>query len=208
MDVRGVVLRTVTAVIVGTTITACISATATAAPSTTGVPGFETLDEEADSEPARTALQVLAMSPDLDDVADEHTPFFYTAPTFGCGAAAPVTLTMASASANTVSFQALSAYPGVVTASGLNVVWINTTTGASGFDALDGTTEDGYPSLSAVADTGSGTVLAAIFGTVNYATAACHVLPTVGSFFVPEEGPMPAEAAATLGASAFRPVHG
>lgn len=208
MDIRGAVLRTLTTVVVGTAITAGISGPATATPSATGVPGFETLDEEADSEPARAALQVLAMSPELDDVADEHTPFFYTAPTVGCGTAAPVTMTIASAPANTVSFQALSAYPGVVTASGLNVAWINTTTGASGFDALDGTTEDGYPSLSTVADTGSGTVLAAIFGTVNYATAACHVPPTVGSFFVPEEGPMPAEAAATREASAVRRVHG
>ena len=101
----------------------------------------------------------------------------------------------AEVKANEISFQALSAYPGVVKSSGLNVAWINTNTGASGILPLDGVTEGGYPALNKVVTTGPGTVVASIFGSVGYTNATCYVLPTVGSFFVPEEGPLPAEAA-------------
>ncbi|MFD4367832.1 hypothetical protein [Rhodococcus sp. NPDC058521] len=201
MDVQGWTRRALAAATVGIAMTLATAGPAAAGPA---ISGLDDLGEKADSAPARIAIEALTASSALSDVADEYTPFFYTAPTIGCGTTAPVTMTMASAttgpsaavSANEVSFQALSAYPGVVTASGLSVVWLNTTTGASGINALDGTTEGGYPSLAKTVHTGAGTVVAALFGSVNYATAVCHVLPTVGSFFVPEEGPLPAEAAA------------
>lgn len=207
VHVEGRILRTLAASVIGITIPIAMPGQVAATPFTpdlSGIPdlpGVETIHDKVEGAAAHAALRALTASPELTDVADEHTPFFYTAPTVGCGTSAPVTVTMAPSTnpvvrADEVSFQALSAYPGVVTSSLLNVAWINTTTGASGIDALDGTTAGGYPSLSTTVPTGSGTVVAAIFGAVNYATAVCHVLPTVGSFFVPDEGPLPAEIAA------------
>ncbi|EOM77347.1 hypothetical protein DW322_17910 [Rhodococcus rhodnii] len=160
------------------------------------------LRESADLPQEKDAVEALTRFAGLSDVAGTLTPFFYTAPTIGCGTFAPVTMTLASAQTGPaagigvreVNFQALSAYPGVVQGSGLSVAWLNTATGASGIEPLDGTTEGGYPSLSKLVHTGSGTVVAAIFGSVAYSNATCHVLPTVGSFFVPDEGPMPSEA--------------
>ncbi|QNG21209.1 hypothetical protein G4H71_03415 [Rhodococcus triatomae] len=178
-----------------------LSGAAHAAPEDTA-PGLADLREQTDGDQAaRDAVDALAASTVLGDIAGEYTPFFYSAPTIGCGTFAPVTMTMASATtgpsaeirADEVNFQALSAYPGVVTASGLNVAWLNTATGASGVAPLDGTTDGGYPSLAKVVPTGSGTVVASIFGSVSYTNATCHVLPTVGMFFVPEEGPLPAD---------------
>ncbi|QYB03374.1 hypothetical protein I1A62_40515 [Rhodococcus sp. USK10] len=180
-----------------------LAGTAAADPATPDVPGLAELRTQAVGPEEKTAVEALATSTVLRDVAGENTPFFYTAPTVGCGTLAPVTLTLASGTtgptaevkAHEISFQALSAYPGVVKSSGLNVAWINTSTGGSGILPLDGLTEDGYPALNKVVATGAGTVVASIFGTVDYTSATCYVLPTVGSFFVPEEGPLPAEAA-------------
>ena len=180
-----------------------LAGTAAADPATPDVPGLAELRTQAVGPEEKTAVEALATSTVLRDVAGENTPFFYTAPTVGCGTLAPVTLTLASGTtgptaevkAHEISFQALSAYPGVVKSSGLNVAWINTSTGGSGILPLDGLTEDGYPALNKVVATGAGTVAASIFGTVDYTSATCYVLPTVGSFFVPEEGPLPAEAA-------------
>ncbi|MDF3304005.1 hypothetical protein ACWEK5_22730 [Rhodococcus koreensis] len=180
-----------------------LAGTAAADPATPDVPGLAELRTQADEPEEKAAVEALATSTVLRDVAGENTPFFYTAPTVGCGTLAPVTLTLASGTtgptaevkAHEISFQALSAYPGVVKSSGLNVAWINTSTGGSGILPLDGLTEDGYPALNKVVATGAGTVVASIFGTVDYTSATCYVLPTVGSFFVPEEGPLPAEAA-------------
>ncbi|NLE82240.1 MAG: hypothetical protein GX610_22210 [Rhodococcus sp.] len=207
MHVEGRILRTFATGAVAIAMPLALTGQAAAAPFTpdlSGIPdlpGVGSIHEKVEGAAAHAALQALTASPKLSDVADEHTPFFYTAPTIGCGPSAPVTVTMAPSTnpvvhGDAVSFQALSAHPGVVTTSLLSVAWINTTTGASGIDALDETTAGGYPSLSTTVHTGSGTVVAAMFGTVNYATAACHVLPTVGSFYVPEEGPLPAEVAA------------
>ncbi|NLG54812.1 MAG: hypothetical protein GX542_04060 [Rhodococcus sp.] len=162
-------------------------------------------EQSAHDQAAADAVDALAMSSMFGTIAGELTPFFYSAPTVGCGTVAPVTMTMASAvtgpspdlDSNEVSFQALSAYPGVVSASGLSVAWINTSTGLSGITPLDGTTDGGYPTLSKIVETGSGTVLAAIYGSVGYIDATCHVLPTVGMFYVPDEGPLPADQVAT-----------
>lgn len=165
----------------------------------------ELREHTADDPAASNAVDALAASSMFGAVAGVMTPFFYSAPTIGCGTAAPVTMTMASAvtgpsvdiRGDQVNFQALSAYPGVVSTSGLQVAWVNTATGASGVTPLDGTTDGGYPTLAKIVETGSGTVLAAIFGSVGYSNATCHVLPTVGMFYVPEEGPLPADQVTT-----------
>nr|GLK41639.1 hypothetical protein GCM10017611_85150 [Rhodococcus wratislaviensis] len=203
MDGMSVMRRTIAAATVGIAATFGLSGTAAAEPATPDVPGLAELRTQADKPEERAAVEALATSTVLHDVAGAYTPFLYTAPTVGCGTVAPVTLTLASGTtgptaevkADEISFQALSAYPGVVKSSGLNVAWINTTTGASGILPLDGVTDGGYPALNKVVTTGPGTVVASIFGTVGYTNATCYVLPTVGSFFVPEEGPLPAEAA-------------
>ncbi|NLU83926.1 hypothetical protein HCA44_14185 [Rhodococcus sp. HNM0569] len=199
--------RTAATLAIGIAAAASTAATATAAPAEN--PGESTavtdLWAQAHEPQQRDAIEALATSPVLADVAGEFTPFLYTAPTVGCGTFAPVTMTMASATtgpsaevrAREINFQALSAYPGVVSRSGLNVAWLNTATGASGIAPLDGTTVGGYPSLSKVVETGAGTVVASIFGSVDYTNATCHVLPTVGAFLVPDEGPLPSETAPT-----------
>lgn len=202
MDGMSVMRRTIATATVGIAAFG-LAGTAAADPATPDVPGLAELRTQAVGPEEKTAVEALATSTVLRDVAGENTPFFYTAPTVGCGTLAPVTLTLASGTtgptaevkAHEISFQALSAYPGVVKSSGLNVAWINTSTGGSGILPLDGLTEDGYPALNKVVATGAGTVVASIFGTVDYTSATCYVLPTVGSFFVPEEGPLPAEAA-------------
>ncbi|QTJ68750.1 hypothetical protein HYG77_26535 [Rhodococcus sp. ZPP] len=191
--------RVVAAAAVGIVATFGLSGTASAQPSASSVPGLAELRAQADRPGEQVAVEALASSTALRDVAGTHTPFLYTAPTVGCGTVAPVTLTLASGTtdpaAAAISFQALSAYPGVVQSSGLTVAWINTNTGASVILPLDGVTEGGYPSLSKVVATGPGTVVASIFGTVGYTGATCYVLPTVGTFLVPTEGPLPADAA-------------
>ncbi|KAF0962216.1 hypothetical protein MLGJGCBP_04679 [Rhodococcus sp. T7] len=202
MDGMSVMRRTIAVATVGIAAFG-LAGTAAADPATPDVPGLAELRTQADKPEEKAAVEALATSTVLRDVAGENTPFFYTAPTVGCGTVAPVTLTLASGTtgptaevkAHEISFQALSAYPGVVRSSGLNVAWINTSTGGSGILPLDGLTADGYPALNKVVATGAGTVVASIFGTVDYTSATCYVLPTVGSFFVPEEGPLPAEAA-------------
>ncbi|MFZ2178335.1 MAG: hypothetical protein WAW17_30785 [Rhodococcus sp. (in: high G+C Gram-positive bacteria)] len=203
MQGKRVTRRTIAATAVG--IAAAVGLPGIAgADETPEVPGLAELRAEADTPEATAAVEALATSGELRDVAGPYTPFFYTAPTVGCGTVAPVTLTMASGSTGPsaeikpgeISFQALSAYPGVVQSSGLNVAWINTSTGGSGILPLDGTTEGGYPSLSKLVVTGPGNVVASIFGSVGYTSANCFVLPTVGLFQVPDAGPLPSEAAA------------
>ena len=70
----------------------------------------------------------------------------------------------------------------------LNVTWVNLTTGKSGTVALKPRSDinpDGPTTLTAVADTGSGSVMSTIFGQVTTKDRQCQFLPTIGSTVVP-----------------------
>ncbi len=70
----------------------------------------------------------------------------------------------------------------------LNVTWVNLTTGKSGTVALKPRTDinaDGPTTLTAVADTGSGSIMSTIFGQVTTKERQCQFLPTIGSTVVP-----------------------
>ncbi|GGL08158.1 hypothetical protein [Nocardia jinanensis] len=131
-----------------------------------------------------------------------YTPFIYAAPTFGCGSNGPITTIIAAGTANgpsaniigrpgTLTFHATPGHPGIPQASGLVVAWININNGLSGITMLDDPTEFGTPSLSKTIDSGPGTVLASMWGTIDYPGALCVMTPTVGMFPVPE-APAPA----------------
>jgi hypothetical protein len=151
-----------------------------------------------DSVEARVAVGTVA-SAMRTKVAGTYAQFAYPAPTVGCG---PLTFTAASGAggavgaevgAGQIRFQASPAYTGVPKASGLSVAWLNVNTGANGIMPVDGMTDYQLPSLAKVVDTGPGNVVAAIWGTVAYPDATCHVAPTVGLFTV-EAAPAPAPA--------------
>jgi hypothetical protein len=70
----------------------------------------------------------------------------------------------------------------------LNVTWVNLTTGKSGTVALKPRTDinaDGPTTLTAVADTGSGSIMSTIFGQVTTKERQCQFMPTIGSTVVP-----------------------
>ncbi|MRH91110.1 hypothetical protein GFY24_27340 [Nocardia sp. SYP-A9097] len=127
------------------------------------------------------------------------TPFGYQAPTLGCGFNLPFTMTAASAVSGqagpdtglagppgTLRFQAAPATVGMPLASGLSVAWLNVGNGRSGITPLDEMTEYNLPSLAKTVDTGPGTVVASLWGSIDYPGSRCLVLPTVGLFTVPD----------------------
>ncbi|WP_156689048.1 Rv1157c family protein [Mycobacterium sp. Marseille-P9652] len=70
----------------------------------------------------------------------------------------------------------------------LNVTWVNLTTGKSGTVALKPRTDingDGPTTLTAIADTGSGSIMSTIFGQVTTKERQCQFMPTIGSTVVP-----------------------
>lgn len=70
----------------------------------------------------------------------------------------------------------------------LNVTWVNLTTGKSGTTALKPRTDinaDGPTTLTAIADTGSGSIMSTIFGQVTTRERQCQFIPTIGSTVVP-----------------------
>lgn len=70
----------------------------------------------------------------------------------------------------------------------LNVTWVNLTTGKSGTIALKPRTDinaDGPTTLTAIADTGSGSIMSTIFGQVSTKERQCQFMPTIGSTVVP-----------------------
>lgn len=70
----------------------------------------------------------------------------------------------------------------------LNVTWVNLTTGKSGTVALTPRSDinpDGPTTLSAIADTGSGSIMSTIFGQVTTKEKQCQFMPTIGSTVVP-----------------------
>jgi hypothetical protein len=70
----------------------------------------------------------------------------------------------------------------------LNVTWVNLTTGKSGTVTLKPRTDinaDGPTTLTAIVDTGSGSIMSTIFGQVTTKEKQCQFLPTIGSTVVP-----------------------
>ena len=70
----------------------------------------------------------------------------------------------------------------------LNVTWVNLTTGKSGSATLKPRPDinpDGPTTLSAIVDTGSGSIISTIFGQVTTVEKQCQFMPTIGSTVVP-----------------------
>jgi hypothetical protein len=70
----------------------------------------------------------------------------------------------------------------------LNVTWVNLTTGKSGSVTLKPQPDinpDGPTTLTAIADTGSGSIMSTIFGQVTTKDKQCQFMPTIGSTVVP-----------------------
>ena len=70
----------------------------------------------------------------------------------------------------------------------LNVTWVNLSSGKSGTVTLKPRTDingDGPTTLTAIADTGSGSVISTIFGQVTTVEKQCQFMPTIGSTVVP-----------------------
>ncbi|GBE64398.1 hypothetical protein MFM001_08600 [Mycobacterium sp. MFM001] len=70
----------------------------------------------------------------------------------------------------------------------LNVTWVNLTTGKSGSATLKPQRDinpEGPTTLTAIADTGSGSIMSTIFGQVTTKDKQCQFMPTIGSTVVP-----------------------
>jgi len=70
----------------------------------------------------------------------------------------------------------------------LNVTWVNLTTGKSGSAALKPRPDinpNGPTTLTAIVDTGSGSIMSTIFGQVTTTEKQCQFMPTIGSTVVP-----------------------
>jgi hypothetical protein len=70
----------------------------------------------------------------------------------------------------------------------LNVTWVNLTTGKSGSVTLKPQPDinpNGPTTLTAIADTGSGSIMSTIFGQVTTKDKQCQFMPTIGSTVVP-----------------------
>lgn len=70
----------------------------------------------------------------------------------------------------------------------LNATWVNLTTGKSGSVTLQPRADlnpEGPTTLTAIADTGSGSIMTTIFGQVTTTEMQCQFMPTIGSTVVP-----------------------
>ncbi|MEO6792969.1 MAG: hypothetical protein ABI253_01175 [Mycobacterium sp.] len=70
----------------------------------------------------------------------------------------------------------------------LNVTWVNLTTGKSGSATLQPRTDinaEGPTTLTAIVDTGSGSIMSTIFGQISTKEHQCNFIPTIGSTVVP-----------------------
>lgn len=70
----------------------------------------------------------------------------------------------------------------------LNVTWVNLTSGESGTVPLtprDDINPEGPTTLTAIVDTGSGSIMSTIFGQVTTKDSQCQFMPTIGSTVVP-----------------------
>jgi len=170
------------------------SPTDTAIDHLTAAAGSNPAAKAAVSTLAKTARLLTATK--LDHIAGAFQPFFFSSPTFGC-AGSPVTMTIASGEAGsngvsnglngsygTVRYQATPATSGFPIGSGLSVAWLNTGNGRSGVTPLNDMTAYKLPSLSKTVNTGPGTVISAMWGSIAYPGGTCVVTPTVGAITV------------------------
>jgi hypothetical protein len=70
----------------------------------------------------------------------------------------------------------------------LNVTWVNLSTGKSGSETLTPRPDinpEGPTTLTAIVDTGSGSIMSTIFGQVTTTEKQCQFMPTIGSTVVP-----------------------
>ena len=70
----------------------------------------------------------------------------------------------------------------------LNVTWVNLTSGKSGSATLKPSADinpQGPTTLTAIVDTGSGSIMSTIFGQVTTKDKQCQFMPTIGSTVVP-----------------------
>jgi hypothetical protein len=70
----------------------------------------------------------------------------------------------------------------------LNVTWVNLSTGKSGSATLQPRPDinpNGPTTLTAIVDTGSGSIISTIFGQVTTTEKQCQFMPTIGSTVVP-----------------------
>lgn len=70
----------------------------------------------------------------------------------------------------------------------LNVTWVNLSTGKSGSATLKPRSDinpEGPTTLTAIVDTGSGSIMSTIFGQVTTLDKQCQFMPTIGSTVVP-----------------------
>jgi hypothetical protein len=70
----------------------------------------------------------------------------------------------------------------------LNVTWVNLTTGKSGTATLKPRSDinpQGPTTLTAIVETGSGSIMSTIFGQVTTTDKQCQFMPTIGSTVVP-----------------------
>ncbi|WP_329413078.1 hypothetical protein OG563_11090 [Nocardia vinacea] len=185
---------------------AVLALTGTAVAEPTVDTGLEQLTTDAGSDPgAQAGVGALSQFTKMVDIAElrnvsaAFTPFAYAAPTFGCGSIGPVTTIIAAASTDgsnpngaadplpgTLRFSATPAHSGAPISSGLVVAWLNVNTGASGLTTLDDRTEYNMPTLSKTVTSGPGTVIASMWGMIDYPFAHCVMTPTVGMFYVPD----------------------
>ncbi|MGW5387564.1 hypothetical protein [Nocardia sp. NPDC003963] len=227
MDNKIVARTAATAAALGISAALTFTPAAAAPAPTPAETAMQALTEQTADRPENRA-GVQALGDYTDYVADHvstiglYTPFVYAAPTFGCGSNGPITTIVAAGTANgpsanisgrpgTLTFHATPGHPGIPQASGLVVAWININNGRSGIAMLDDKTEFGTPSLSKTVDSGPGTVLASMWGTIDYPGALCVMTPTVGMFPVPEQPapapePTPQSAPAGPGAPAPAPA--
>ncbi len=80
------------------------------------------------------------------------------------------------------------AAPAAVQKLPLNVTWVNLSTGKSGSATLTPRADinpEGPTTLTAIADTGSGSIMSTIFGQVTTTEKQCQFMPTIGSTVVP-----------------------
>ncbi|MFI5720003.1 hypothetical protein [Nocardia sp. NPDC051750] len=202
---NGIVARTAaTAAALGISAALTFTTPAAAAPEPTpGEAALIALTEQTAGDPAaRPGVDALRSYHDIvaaSEISDVslYAPFVYAAPTFGCGSNGVITTTFAAGTSNgpssnlhgvpgTLTFHATPRHSGIPQASGIVVAWININNGRAGLDTLSDVTEFGTPSLSRTVNSGPGTVLASMWGTITYPGALCVMTPTVGLFTVPD----------------------
>ncbi|WP_433711408.1 hypothetical protein ACQP2U_34960 [Nocardia sp. CA-084685] len=213
MNGRSIARTTAAVTSLGIGAVLALTGTAVADPSPVDA-GLEQLTTDAGPDPAAQAgvgalnqFTKMVDIAELRNVSAAFTPFAYAAPTFGCGSVGPVTTIIAAASTDgsnpygaadplpgTLRFSATPAHSGAPLSSGLVVAWLNVNTGASGLTTLDDRTEYNMPTLSKTVTSGPGTVIASMWGMIDYPFAHCVMTPTVGMFYVPDRPVLPAPA--------------